>query len=98
MPWFCAELGDALAADAAVDRIRALGRAAQRRAGDAADIAIFVRQESGGRLHCEVVVYFSPAATQVAEMVGATPCNQPALDGLTLLAGTEQSWTLWFGG
>ena len=58
--------------------------------------ALFVRHESEGRLHCEVIVYFSPAAVIVAKTVNATPCNKPSSDGLGLLAGSEESWSILF--
>lgn len=58
--------------------------------------ALFIRHESAGRLHCEVKVYFSPATIIVAKIVNATPCNKPSLNGLGLLAGSEESWTVLF--
>ena len=48
--------------------------------------ALFVRHESEGRLHCEVIVYFSPATVRVAKAVNAIPCNKPYRNGLGLLA------------
>ena len=59
-------------------------------------MAIFIRHESEGRLHCKVNAYFSPAAGAVAEAVGARPCSKPAPDGLGLLAGAKESWALLF--
>jgi hypothetical protein len=59
-------------------------------------MAVFTRPESEGRLHCEVIVYFSPAAQQVAMAFGAEPCEKPARDGLGLLAGDSGCWSVLF--
>ncbi len=42
-------------------------------AGMPAGMAVFTRHESEGRLHCEVIAYFSPAAAEVAKIIGAEP-------------------------
>jgi hypothetical protein len=64
--------------------------------GGPADMAVFTRNESEGRLHCEVIAYFSPLAAGIGEAFDAQPCAQPARDGLSLLAGDEQSWRALF--
>lgn len=61
------------------------------------EMAVFVRSESEGRLHCEVIAYFSPAAAALAKAFEAQPCPKPARAGLSLLAGAEQAWSLLFG-
>lgn len=58
------------------------------------DMAVFIRHESDGRLHCEVKAYFSPASAAVAKEFSAQPCRQPSTDSLSLLAGSEKSWLL----
>jgi hypothetical protein len=60
------------------------------------DMAVFTRHDSEGRLHCEVMAYFSPAAAEVARLFRAVPCNKPCIDGLSLLAGPESSWAALF--
>ena len=65
-------------------------------AGMPADMAVFTRHESEGRLHCEVVAYFSPAAAKVAEMVGAELCEKPVRRELGLLAGVIHAWEVLF--
>ena len=50
-------------------------------------MAVFVRSVSEGRLHCEVIAYFSPAAADVAKTFDGQPCPKPAREGLGLLAG-----------
>lgn len=55
------------------------------------DRAVFVRHESEGRLHCEVHVYFSPAASALAKAFDASPCAKPSPLGLGLLAGSDKA-------
>lgn len=59
-------------------------------------MAVFTRLESEGRLHCEVIAYFSPAAKDVAKVFGAQGCEKPAREGLGLLAGDTRSWSILF--
>ena len=47
-------------------------------------------------LHCEVMVYFSPATMEVAKAFDAQPCAKPARAGLGLLAGDTRSWSVLF--
>lgn len=65
-------------------------------AGSPPEMAVFTRPESEGRLHCEVMAYFSPAAWEVAEAFDAEPCEKPARQGLGLLAGREEAWSALF--
>jgi hypothetical protein len=65
-------------------------------AGKPLAMAVFTRPESEGRLHCEVIAYFSPAARDVALAFDAEPCEKPARAGLGLLAGAEQAWSALF--
>jgi hypothetical protein len=65
-------------------------------AGDPPEMAIFTRPESEGRLHCEVIAYFSPAAQEIAKAFDAEPCEKPTRSGLDLLAGGEESWSVLF--
>lgn len=41
------------------------------------DAAVFIRHESKGRLYCEVIAYFSPAASAVAQAFETEPCLKP---------------------
>jgi len=65
-------------------------------AGSPLEMAVFTRPESEGRLHCEVMAYFSPAAREVAEAFDAEPCGKPARAGLGLLVGMEECWSVLF--
>lgn len=65
-------------------------------AGRRPDMAVFTRPESEGRLHCEIIVYFSPAVKKLAEAFDAEPCDKPERAGLGLLAGDERAWSVLF--
>ncbi len=94
--WFTSNLGDAMLAGEALEHVKRLFLSEYRTNNDSKDRAVFVRHESEGRLHCEVIVYFSPAAVTVATAVHAIPCNKPSSDGLGLLAGSADSWSVLF--
>ena len=70
--------------------------AAFAQAGYPGEMALFMRHESEGRLHCEVMIYFSPAAADAAREVEANPCEKPSPVGLSLLGGAEASRPLFF--
>ncbi|TKB24644.1 hypothetical protein FCL47_17585 [Desulfopila sp. IMCC35006] len=94
--WFASNLGDAMLAGEPLEHIKELFLAEYATGNSSKEQAIFIRHESEGRLHCEVKVYFSPAAVIVAKAVNAIPCNKPCPDGLSLLAGSEESWSVLF--
>jgi len=94
--WFARNFGDATLAGQALQQVKDLFRLEHVKAGRPGDMAVFIRHESEGRLHCEVVAYFSPAAAVVARAVDADACAKPARDGLELLAGVEPSWLALF--
>lgn len=94
--WFCKHLGDGILATGPLGRIEDLFREEYARAGAPKHMALFVRQQSDGRLHCEVSVYFSPAAAAVARAVGAIPCGRPRPEGLSLLVGASDCWAALF--
>lgn len=95
--WFSKSLGDAIyGGDGVLAKLDADAQQIFARAGDPPDMAVFTRLESEGRLHCELVVYFSPAAYQVADLLGADPCEKPGPAGLDLLAGKTACWSVLF--
>lgn len=94
--WFTSNLGDAMLAGESLDRIRTLFMSKYESDGSSNDMAVFIRHESEGRLHCEVKIYFSPAAEDLAKAVGASACNKPSPGGLGLLAGSKESWPVFF--
>jgi hypothetical protein len=94
--WFTKNLGDAMLAGEASSQLEALFLSTCENSGSSGKIAIFMRHESEGRLHCEVKVYFSPDAVALAKAVDADPCARPSRDGLSLLVGAENSWQVLF--
>ncbi len=94
--WFSKNLGDGMLACEPLGHLEVLLLSVYAEAGNPGEMAAFVRHESEGRLHCEVKVYFSPASGVVAREVEAEPCGRPSPDGLSLLAGPEDSWSVLF--
>jgi hypothetical protein len=94
--WHFLPLGDGMMADEPSEEIRTAFRTAFTSAGEPADMAVFTRHESEGRLHCEVIAYFSPSAAGLAESFEAESCPRPSRSGLGLLAGNEISWSVLF--
>ena len=94
--WWSKNLGDGVLAWQPLGEIEDRFALEQAKAGDSGDMAVFVRHESDGRLHCEVVVYFSPAAAAVANAFDAVCCERPSAHGLGLLAGSQAAWSALF--
>lgn len=94
--WFRKDLGDGILASAPLARILELFAEEYTRAGAPGDMALFMRQASAGGLHCEVTVYFPPAAAVVALAFDAVPCARPPAAGLERLAGAEDVWAVLF--
>jgi hypothetical protein len=94
--WHTKELGDGIMADGPAEEIKAAFLRSFQAAGGPLEMAVFTRLESEGRLHCEVVAYFSPAAQEVAKAFEAEPCPRPAREGLGLLAGDAHCWPVLF--
>ena len=94
--WFTKNLGDAMLAGEDMARLEALYLSTYEQSDRSGNKAIFIRHESEGHLHCEVKAYFSPDAVAVAQAVDADPCARPSRDGLSLLAGREDSWQALF--
>lgn len=94
--WFVLNLGDGITAATPTDEIRDRFLRLFKEPGNPPEMAVFTRLESEGRLHCEVMAYFSPSAIRIAEEFDAQTCEKPARAGLGLLAGDERSWTLLF--
>jgi hypothetical protein len=95
-PWYSKELGDGIMASMPSDEIESAFLRLFTSLGKPLDMAVFTRLESEGRLHCEVVAYFSPAAKDIALAFDAEPCEKPFRAGLGLLAGDKLSWSKLF--
>ncbi len=92
--WFRANLGEALLAGPLLEDVKARFLQAFEASARPSGMAAFFRHESEGRLHCEIYVYFSPGAAAMARAMAAEPCPRPSPDGLDLLAGPEDAWSL----
>ncbi len=94
--WYCSSLGDGLWAPLAISELQAAFELVFEAAGRPVGMAVFSRHISEGRLQCEVMAYFSPAAFEVALRHGARPCARPIRTELTLVAGSPESWAALF--
>ncbi len=95
--WYMLNLSDGIMAAAPAEEIKERFLLSFHAAGDPVDMAVFTRYDSEGRLQCDVIAYFSPAAREVAEAFDAEPCAKPLRTGLGLLAGDERAWSALFG-
>ena len=98
MTWYSVSLGDGMMAGTPSAEIEEKFLEEFSAAGRPLEMAVFTRPESEGRLYCEVIAYFSPAAANLARKFDALPCEKPARFGLGLLAGDERCWSLLFPG
>ena len=55
--WFTKNLGDAMLAGEALAQLEELFLSVYEKSGSSNKIAIFIRHESEGRLHCELKAY-----------------------------------------
>ena len=94
--WFSQSLGDGVMAFEPKEALREQFEALFQAAGKPLDMAVFTRHELEGRLQCEAIAYFSPAAAALARDVGARPCDRPTTHDLDLLAGDAACWAVLF--
>jgi hypothetical protein len=94
--WYSLSLGDGMMAGAPAAEIEELFLKQFSKAGEPPAMAVFTRPESEGRLYCEIIAYFSPAAADVAKAFDADPCGKPEKAGLGLLAGNPDCWKVFF--
>ncbi len=90
--WFVLDLGDGIVAWETLGRIESLFLAHSAGGEQSGARAVFTRHDSDGRLHCQVMAFFSPAAGDIARRFGARRCGRPPSADLNLLAGSEESW------
>ena len=96
--WYSMSLGDGMTSGLPSAEIEEAFAPLFTAVGRPQDMAVFTRPESQGRLHCEVIAYFSLAARDVAKAFDAEPCERPAPAGLGLLAGNAECWSVLFPG
>jgi|SRR5579859_2563631 len=91
--WYCKALGDGAAAFEPTRQIQNAFLPLFSAAGQPIDMAVFSRNDIEANV---VTVYFSPGASQLATMFGATPCKKPSSDDIGLLAGDDRCRHLLF--
>lgn len=91
--WWQMSLGDPMLADAELDRLTHAARQARSESAQASEYALFLRHESQGHVHCELIVYFSPAAETEARAFGAQACARPAPGDISVLVGSDDAVT-----
>ena len=94
--WYTLSLGDGITSSMLSDEVEKKFSELFQATGKPPDMAIFTRGESEGRLHCEVIAYFSPLAREIAKAFDAQPCEKPLPTGLNLLAGNAEARSLLF--
>lgn len=94
--WHALDLGDAMMASEPMEQIRQAFDEFVSQKGISPEDAIFTRNDSEGRLHCQVTAFFSPATYHIAEMFDAEPCEKPNRDNLDLLVGLDICWAVLF--
>ena len=94
--WFSKQLGDGILAYESKSQIQAMFPPLFAAAARPVNMAVFTRHELEGRLQCEVVAYFSPAAEALARQMDAQACEKPASAELDLLVGGSACWAVLF--
>jgi hypothetical protein len=90
--WFSINLGDAMLAAEALECVETKFAAHYHRRETSNDTAIFTRHESEGQLHCDLIIYLSPALAELARELNAKTCKTPSPHSLSLLAGNKGAW------
>lgn len=92
--WYSKSLGDGVAAFAPTSQIQEAFLPLFTAVGQPIDMAVFSRYDLEKNI---VTVYFTPGATALAEMFGATPCEKPKREGrLSLLVGDQRCLPLFY--
>jgi hypothetical protein len=91
--WYCKVLGHGAAAFAPSARIQAMFSPLYAASGQPSSMAVFARHD---RKANRVTAFFSPRATELAALFGASPCEKPSSDGIGLLVGNARSWEIFF--
>ncbi len=91
--WYSLDLGDGVEAFAPTHRIQEIFQAFFRAAGLPTDMALFSRYDLGTNV---VTVYVPPRAKSLALAIDAKPCERPSREGLSLLLGHADAWSVLF--
>jgi len=91
--WFSIELGDGVQAYEPSTKILEEFMPAYIAAGQPYDLAVFSKYDLSKNM---VTVYFTPAAEDMANSFGATACDKPTIEKLSLLAGDQRALGIHF--
>ena len=92
--WYSKDLGDGIDANAPSSQIQEAFRPLFAATGQPTDMAVFSWYDLEKNM---VTVYFSPGASALAKMFGATPCEKPKKEGrLSLLVGDQRCLELFY--
>ena len=91
--WYCKTLGDGVGASAPSLRIQQLFPPLYAASGQPSSMAVFARHDRNTN---RVTAFFSPRATELAALFGASPCAKPSSEGIGLLVGNARSWEILF--
>ena len=89
--WHCKALGNGVAASAPSRRIQEMFLPLFTASGQPSDMAVFARNEANA-----VTAYFTPRASRLASLFGATPCGKPSSERIGLLVGDARCWAIFF--
>lgn len=85
--WYELELGDAIIAQAEMERIRESYLRFKTTTGGNNIGTVHLQYRTFASLHCKVTAFFSPDASAFARHMGATACLAPSPQGLELFLG-----------
>jgi hypothetical protein len=90
--WFSKNLGNGMVAYTPTREIMNAFTPLFTAAGLPVEMAVF----SGNDQQGNVIVYFSPSASDLAKMFGAQPSEKPPREGLSLLVGDARAWEYFY--
>jgi hypothetical protein len=93
--WFSLNLGDGVQADEPSELIKDSYQAAFISSGGPIDMAVFNKRNQGEKRNL-ITAYFTPSSSSLANTFGATPCEKPTSDDLSLLVGNQAAWDIHF--
>jgi hypothetical protein len=91
--WYSKDLGDGVEAYAPTLKIQEIFEAFFAASGLPKDMALFSNYDLGRNV---VTVYVSPRAKSLALAINAEPCEKPSREGLSLLLGHADAWSVLF--
>ena len=94
--WYTINLGDPTLAEESLTQIAELFATIYDETAQEHEVAVFSRHELAGGLHCQLMLYCSPAAEKLAQKLAAQACLKPSPDDLSLLLGTDRALSLLF--